>query len=83
LPKLDELLYRERGLHITTVRHPKGFEYLMFEAPMRQERAIQKRLANHQSLTGYGWFGPLGQFKRDWSVARLEERFAREAVETG
>ena len=22
--------------------------------------------------------GPLGQFKKDWSVERLEERFARE-----
>ena len=26
--------------------------------------------------------GPLGQFKKDWSVARLEERFAREDAET-
>jgi hypothetical protein len=25
--------------------------------------------------------GPLGQFKQNWSVARLEERFAREDAE--
>ncbi len=25
--------------------------------------------------------GPLGQFKKNWSVARLEERFAREDAE--
>lgn len=31
LAKLDEHLYRERGIHLTTLRHPKGFEYLMFE----------------------------------------------------
>ena len=30
LAKLDEHLFRERGIHITTLRHPKGFEYLMF-----------------------------------------------------
>lgn len=33
LAKLDEHLYRERGIHITTLRHPKGFEYLMFDEP--------------------------------------------------
>ena len=27
LAKLDEHLFRERGIHITTLRHPKGFEY--------------------------------------------------------
>ena len=26
--------------------------------------------------------GPLGQFKQNWSVARLEERFAREDGQT-
>ena len=26
LQKLDEHLFRERGIHITTLRHPKGFE---------------------------------------------------------
>ena len=26
--------------------------------------------------------GPLGQFKKDWSVARLEERFAREDAQS-
>ena len=26
--------------------------------------------------------GPLGQFKQNWSVERLEDRFAREDAET-
>ena len=26
LAKLDEYLYRERGIHLTMLRHPKGFE---------------------------------------------------------
>lgn len=27
LAKMDEYLYRERGIHVTTLRHPKGFEW--------------------------------------------------------
>ena len=55
IAKLDGLLYRERGIHITTLRHPKGFEWLMLDAPIRQERAIARRIAMGQPLTGYGW----------------------------
>ena len=31
LERIDHHLYRERGIHITMLRHPKGFEWLMFE----------------------------------------------------
>ena len=30
IAKLDDLLYRERGIHIATLRHPHGFEWMMF-----------------------------------------------------
>ena len=36
LAKLDDHLYRARGLHITTLRHPQGFEYLMFDEPKQK-----------------------------------------------
>ena len=39
IAKLDDLLYRERGIHITTLRHPHGFEWLMFDVPQQQKRA--------------------------------------------
>ena len=55
IAKLDDLLFRERGIHITTLRHPHGFEWLMFDAPMKQERAIARRITQGQPLTGYGW----------------------------
>ena len=55
IAKLDDLLFRERGIHITTLRHPNGFEWLMLDAPMRQKRAIDRRIAKGQPLTGYGW----------------------------
>lgn len=54
IAKLDDLLFRERGIHITTLRQPKGFEWLMFDAPIKQERAINRRIALGQDLTGYG-----------------------------
>ena len=31
IAKLDGLLFRECGIHITTLRHPHGFEWLMFD----------------------------------------------------
>ena len=44
--KVDDYLYRERGIHITTLRHPKGFEYLMFE---------EKSKSQLPSKTDKGW----------------------------
>ena len=40
IAKLDDLLYRERGIHVTTLRHPHGFEWLMLDVPQQQKRAI-------------------------------------------
>ena len=57
IAKLDDLLYRERGIHITTLQHPHGFEWLMFDVPQKQKRAIDRRIAMGQPLTGYGWPG--------------------------
>ena len=62
IAKLDDLLCRERGIHITTLRHPHGFEWLMLKAPQQQKRAVERRIAAGQSLTGYGWPG----FKVRW-----------------
>ena len=57
IAKLDSLLFRERGIHITTLRHPHSFEWMMFEIPHQQKRAIERRIAKGQPLTGYGWPG--------------------------
>ena len=47
IAKLDDFLYQERGIHITTLRHPHGFEWLMFERPVNR--------APDRSPKGYGW----------------------------
>ncbi len=58
LQKLDDLLCRERGIHITTLRHPKGFEWLMFEEPKVKQSSIENRQKLGVPLYGNGWPGP-------------------------
>ena len=145
LAKLDEHLFRERGIHITTLRHPKGFEYLMFDEPKQKPRSLENRAKLGIPPYGNDWpgirvrwctgqlkthlitkevnrlkgelgaihyvgiaadeawrckderyplvewgiteaqfgTGPLGQFKQNWSVKRLDTRFAEEDGQTG
>lgn len=68
LQKLDDYLYRERGLHIITLRHPKGFEWMMFEEPKQKPSC----LANRQRLGippyRNGWPG----IKVRWCTGQLE-----------
>ena len=57
LAKLDDHLYRERGIHITTLRHPKGFEYLMFDEPKQKPSALERRARLGVPPYGNGWPG--------------------------
>ena len=76
IAKLDDLLYRERGIHITTLRHPQGFEWLMFDVPQQQRRAIERRIAMGQPLTGYGWPG----MKVRWCTGQLKTHLMEKEV---
>ena len=40
LQKLDDYLFAERGLHLTWLRHPKGFEWLMFEEKKQRSASM-------------------------------------------
>lgn len=55
LARVDAYLYQQRGLHITTLRHPKGFERLMFEEPKQKEASILRRKEAGLPLFGNGW----------------------------
>ena len=57
LSRLDEHLFHERGIHMTVLRHPKGFEWLMFEEPKQKPRTIQLRQQMGVPLYGNGWPG--------------------------
>ena len=58
MQKLDDLLFRERGLHITTLRHPHGFEWMMFEEPKVRKSCLESRKRLGIPAFGNGWPGP-------------------------
>lgn len=70
IAKVDEHLWRERGLHITPLRHPKGFEWLMFERPVNRQPG--------QAPCGYGW--PLARPGRRWCTGFLKEHLISKEV---
>lgn len=57
LAKVDDYLYRERGLHITTLRHPMGFEWLMFDEPKQKKQSLENRAKAGVPPYGNGWPG--------------------------
>ena len=68
ISKVDDYLYRERGIHITMLRNPKGFEYLMFEEEKQKPSSIENRQRLGVSLYGNGWPGA----KVRWCTGQLK-----------
>lgn len=76
LAKVDEYLYRERGLHITTLRHPKGFEWLMFDEPKQKASSIANRQKLGVPLCGNGWPGA----RVRWCTGQLKTHLMNKEV---
>jgi 3'-phosphoadenosine 5'-phosphosulfate sulfotransferase (PAPS reductase)/FAD synthetase len=76
LEKVDVLLYRERGLHITTLRNPHSFEWFMFAAPLVKQVAIDRRIDRGLPTTGYGWPG----MKVRWCTGKLKTHLIHKEV---
>ena len=76
IAKLDDLLYRERGIHLTTLRHPKGFEWLMFEEPKVKQSSIENRQRLGVSLYGNGWPGA----RVRWCTGQLKTHLIHKEV---
>lgn len=76
IQKLDELLVKEKGLHITRLQHPQGFEYLMFSVPTEKQSAIERRLKNGVPITGNGWPG----IRVRWCTGQLKTHLIRKEV---
>lgn len=70
IAKLDDFLCQERGIHITTLRHPHGFEWMMFERPVNR--------APGRSPKGYGW--PLAAPGRRWCTGHLKQHLISKEV---
>lgn len=76
LRKLDEHLYQERGLHITTLRHPKGFEWLMFDEPKQKKSSIENRQRLGIPCFGNGWPG----IRVRWCTGQLKTHLISKEV---
>ena len=76
LTKLDDHLYRERGLHITTLRHPQGFEYLMFDEPKQKPKSLENRARLGIPPYGNGWPG----IRVRWCTGQLKTHLISKEV---
>ena len=76
LEKMDELLHRERGIHITTLRHPKGFEWLMFEETKQKPKTLEIRARLGIPPCGNGWPG----IRVRWCTGQLKTHLISKEV---
>ena len=76
LSKVDALLYQERGIHITVLRHPRGFEYLMFEEPKTRASALEHRKKLGVPPYGNGWPG----IRVRWCTGQLKTHLITKEV---
>lgn len=76
LARVDDFLYHERGLHITTLRHPKGFEWLMFEEPKQRRSSIETRTKHGVPLFGNGWPG----MRVRWCTGQLKSHLTNKEI---
>ena len=76
IAKLDAYLYAQRGIHITVLRHPKGFEYLMFDEPKTKPSSIENRIRLGVPLFGNGWPG----IRVRWCTGALKTKLINKEV---
>ena len=76
LESLDQYLYQERGIHLTVLRHPKGFEWLMFDEPKQKASSIENRTKLGVSLYGNGWPG----VRVRWCTGQLKTHLINKEV---
>lgn len=76
LQKLDEHLYRERGLHITILHHPKSFEWMMFEEPKQKPSSLVNRHRLGIPPYGNGWPG----IKVRWCTGQMKTHLLSKEV---
>ncbi len=76
IAKLDGLLFQERGIHITTLRHPHGFEWMMFEEPKQKPSCLERRARLGITPYGNGWPG----VKVRWCTGQLKTHLIAKEV---
>ena len=76
IEKVDAYLFRERGLHIHVLRHPRGFEWLMFEEPKQKKSAVERRIRDGVPVCGNGWPG----IRVRWCTGQLKTHLITKEV---
>ena len=76
LAKVDDFLYRERGIHITTLRSDKSFEYMMFDEKKVKPRTLEKRALRGLPPYGNGWPGMAVR----WCTGQLKTHLIRKEL---
>ena len=76
LDKVERVLLRERGLHLTWLRHEKGFEWLMFNQPKQKEKTRQLRDKLGVPNYGNGWPG----IRVRWCTGQLKTHLIEKKV---
>lgn len=74
--RVEQFLLRERGLKLTILRHPKGFEWLMFDDPKEKPSSIETRTRLGVPLYGNGWPG----VKVRWCTGQLKTHLINKEV---
>ena len=76
IAKVDEHLFRKRGLHITVLRSPKSFEYMMFEEPKQKPSCLENRARLGIPPYGNGWPG----IRVRWCTGQLKTHLITKEV---
>ena len=76
IAQLDAYLYGQRGIHITVLRHPQGFEYLMFDEPKRKVSCLERRAQKGIPPYGNGWPG----IRVRWCTGQLKTHLIQKEV---
>ena len=74
--RVEQYLFRERGLKLTILKHPQGFEWLMFDQPKEKPSTIELRSQLGVPLYGNGWPG----IKVRWCTGQLKTHLINKAV---
>ena len=74
--QVEQYLLRKRGLKLTILKHPQGFEWLMFDQPKEKQSSIELREQLGVPLYGNGWPG----LRVRWCTGELKTHLISKAV---
>ena len=74
--RIEQYLFQKRGLKLTILRHPKGFEWLMFDEPKSKSSSLENRALLGVPPYGNGWPG----VKVRWCTGQLKTHLLHKAV---